>query len=185
MDPRTSFAVALTIFLVGLIGVTVYYRLRAQRVSGEAWETLLGRLTAVDRDKVALIASDLLGGSAEAEQQGAADCFEPEQIWELIGGLEGLEVLAANCDVLIDLACYVQQWYPEALVVAEQLRLNAREIKWHLGRLKGAARVGNLDSAFPDYAQRAISTYFLMTQHLLALYQSANLPGYGELSRAI
>ena len=185
MNPRTTFELALTVFFAALIAVTVYYRLRARRVSGQAWETLLQRLTAVDRDKVALIASDLLGDLGGEPMPVADAGFEPEQIAELIGGIRGLEVLAANCDVLIDLACYVQQWYPEALVVAEQLRLNAREIKWHVERLKGAARMGKLDSAFPDYAQRAISTYYLMTKHLLALYEAGNLPGYLELSRAI
>ena len=50
------------------------------------------------------------------------------QLWRLIGGLEGLEVLEKNSEVLIDLAFYLQQWYPEALVIAERLRLDAREL---------------------------------------------------------
>ena len=47
-------------------------------------------------------------------------------MWRLIGGLEGLEVLERNSEVLIDLAFYVQQWYPEALPIAERLRLDAQ-----------------------------------------------------------
>ncbi len=90
-----------------------------------------------------------------------------------------------NCAVLVDLAFYVQQWYPEASVVAEQLRLNAREIQWHVGRLKSAAQTGKLEIFFSDYAQPAITTYYLMTQRVLALYETYHLPGLADLQRAI
>jgi hypothetical protein len=69
--------------------------------------------------------------------------------------------------------------------VAEQLRLNAREIEWHIGRLKGAAQTGNLESSFADYAQRAAVIYYLMTKHVLSLYEQARLPELAELQQAI
>ncbi len=110
-----------------------------------------------------------------------ARTLEPAQIWKLVGGLEGLEVLEANCTVLIDLAFYVQLWYPEALVVAEQLRLSAREIEWHVGRLKGAQKTGKLESAFAMYAQPAVATYYLMTRQILALYEQGSIAMLTEL----
>src|SRR3569833_1529241 len=94
-----------------------------------------------------------------------------------LGGLEGLEILERNCQVLNDLAAYVQRQYPEANEVAEQLRLNAREVEWHVGRLKGAAQTGNLQSAFADYAQRTVVIYYVMTRNVLELYTRASLPG--------
>jgi hypothetical protein len=94
-------------------------------------------------------------------------------------------VIEHNCHVLIELATYIQQWYPEALVVAEQLRLNAREIEWHVGRLKGAAETGNLQSSFAAYAQRATVTYYLMTKHVLELYGQVGFPRLADLQRAI
>jgi hypothetical protein len=87
--------------------------------------------------------------------------------------------------VLVELATYVQRWHPEALVVAEQLRLNAREIEWHVGRLKGAAKTGNLQTAFASYAQRAVATYYLMTRNVLDLYEQARFPELTQLRRAI
>ncbi len=106
-------------------------------------------------------------------------------MWKLIGGLEGLEVLERNSEVLIDLAFYVQQWYPEALPIAERLRLDARELKWHVARLKGAAQKGNLQVSFPFYAQRAVVTYYLMTRRLLSLYEAANFSMLADLQRAL
>jgi len=103
----------------------------------------------------------------------------------MIGGMDGLEVLERNCAVLVDLVFYVQQWYPEALEIAEQLRLNAREIEWHIGRLKGAAKVGKAETSFPENAQRVIEIYYMMTRQVLSLYQQCNLPEFADLQRAL
>ena len=99
--------------------------------------------------------------SGRPKEADGAGGMEPSQMWKLIGGLEGLEVLERNSEVLIDLAFYVQQWYPEALPIAERLRLDARQLKWHVARLKGAAQKGDLQVSFPFYAQRAVVTYYL------------------------
>jgi hypothetical protein len=99
--------------------------------------------------------------------------------------LDGLEVLETNSEVLIDLAFYVQQWHPEALVIAERLRLDARELKWHVARLKGAARTGNLEISFPFYAQRAAVTYYLMTRRVLGLYEAGNFSMLADLQKAL
>ncbi len=174
---------ALAILVLGLIAVAVFFQLRAKRSGAQSWESLLQQLRVVDRYSVALIAADALAAPvADAVPQAE---LEPEEIWELIGGMAGLEALGANCDILIDLACHVQQVYPEALPVAEQLRLNAREIQWHLARLRGADRAESLHAVFPNYAQRAVSTYYVMTKTLLSLYEGANLPGYPELLKAL
>jgi hypothetical protein len=111
--------------------------------------------------------------------------LEPSAIWTLLGGLEGLEALERNCHVLVELAAHVQESYPEALIVAERLRLHAREIEWHVGRLKGAAQTGNLQSSFVDYAQRAAATYYMMTKLVLNLYEHVDFPKLAQLEQAI
>lgn len=179
------FAAILAVFFVSLIVIAVRSFARARKASSGEWDDLLGRLQEVDRGSIELIALDLIGeGSSPAEGYGGCE-LDASQISRMIGGLEGLQVLKQNCDVLIDLACYVQRWYPEAMLVAEELRLNAREIQWHISRLEGAARTQNLETNFADYAQRAVAAYYLMTQKVLALYASADLPGLVELQRAI
>jgi hypothetical protein len=145
----------------------------------------LASLTSIDRNNIALVALDLVDESGQPKGSHEAATLEPAQLWELVGGLEGLEVLERNSEVLIELACYVQQWYPEALVVAERLRLDARELKWHVGRLKGAAQTGNLHISFPFYAQRAVVTYYLMTRRVLSLYEAGNLSMLADLQREL
>ena len=177
------FTILVFVFLTILVALVVRHGRRAQRASTADWDELLGRLECVDREKIAAIARDALG-NGQTDAQGALE-FDGISIETMLGGLEGLEKLQRNCEVLIDLAAYVQRWYPEAVVVAEQLRLNARELEWHVGRLRGAAETGNLHSAFGDYAQRAVVIYYLMTQHVLELYARTSVSGVAQLQAAL
>jgi hypothetical protein len=179
------FIVAVAIFIVALIVIAAYYYCRSQKSSEQAWERLLKRLSVVDRSSIEEVALDIIDESGQKRNDEASAALDPSQIWKLVGGLKGLEVLEANCAVLVDLAFYVQQWYPEALVVAEQLRLSARDIEWHVGRLKSAQQTGKLESAFTMYAQPAVATYYLMTRRVLALYEERNLAMLADLRNAL
>jgi hypothetical protein len=176
------FFLALSVFLVALLSLLIHYylrRIRTEKNPYGSWEKLLGRLSAVNRENVALIASSVV-------DQGENDTnLDEAQLWSIVGGIKGLEALERNCAVLVDLVFYVQQWYPEALVIAEQLRMNAREIEWHIGRLKAAAKVGRAERAFPEHAEKVVVIYYTMTHRVLALYEEWNLPGLVELQRAL
>jgi hypothetical protein len=173
------FVIAVALLVMILVGIAGYCFLRSRRVDRNDWMTLLSRLRQLDRDKVAAVALDLL------EEQDVQSQLDPELIYDMVGGMNGLDALEQNCDVLIDLAAYVQRWYPEALELAEELRVNSRAIKWHIGRLRGASHTGHLREQFPEYAQRAVATYYLMTRSLLVLYEGVEVPEFAELQRAI
>lgn len=189
MTHRTIyFFIAVAIFLTVTVSIGSYYYLRALRAKKHPygrWEHLLRKVSSVDQANIRMIALDLIDESGEPRSPEHPYEVDPSDIPKLIGGLKGLEALERNCAVLIDLAFYVQQWYPEALAIAEDLRVNAREIEWHLGRLRAAERNGRLDSAFTEYGQRAIATYYLMTRRVIALYDHCELPQLAELQRAI
>ena len=176
------FLFAVSLLFCCLVAVGGAFWLRARRAASGSLETLLGRLHIVDRHSIALMAIELEDAPGADPEQSS---LEGWQIWEMLGGLEGLERMAANCQVLIDLACYVQQWHPEALVLAEDLRRNAREIQWHLGRLKGAQTVGHLEASFPDYAPRAAALYYTMTRRVLERFEASQTPGAGQLQQVL
>jgi hypothetical protein len=176
---QTLFLFAIAAFFLILVGAAAYYVWRARTAPKRAWMKLLGRLKQLDGDKFTTVALDLLEERDEQQQ------LDPELIFDMIGGMNGLDALEQNCDVLIELAAYVQRWYPEALELAEELRLNAREIRWHLSRLRGASGTGHLREQFPMYAQRAVATYYLMTRSLLVLYEGVRLPEYADLQQAL
>lgn len=179
------FVVLAVLLLAALGGVLLGYYLRSRRSAERTWEGILKRLTWIDREAIATVALDVIEESGKTRPGDESFTLDPSRIWSLLGGLEGLEIIEHNCQVLVELASYIQQWHPEAVVVAEQLRLNAREIEWHVGRLKGAAETGNLQSSFAAYAQRATVTYYLMTRHVLELYSQVSFPRLADLQQAI
>lgn len=183
MSPHTvAFAVVLLVFATGMLVTALVYLPRLQRRKQNSLEALLARITPLDRTSLAWIAEDLYG---EADHGSETERLESAQIWDLIGGMDGLLQMEANCAVLIDLASLLQERYPEALVVAEDLRLKTREIQWHLDRLRGAARLGKLEGVFEEYAQRAVASYYGMTQRVLELYAWGDLEAHAELQRVL
>lgn len=173
------------VFVAVLISIALYSFRRARRSSPTEWDDLIRRLAFVDRNSIREIALDVIDESGEPRRDSESAILESNQIWAMAGGWKGIEALEQNCRVLIDLAFYVQQWYPEAVAVTEQLRLSAREIEWHVSRLKVARQTGKLESTIPMYAQQAIATYYMMTRRVLDLYEKGNQQMLVELQRAL
>jgi hypothetical protein len=180
------FLAILLAFLVLILGVAAfYYRKNRQRdlYPYGQWEDLLQRLAPINHQSLGRIVGD---PAMELDLQSAdIEAMDSEDIWELLGGIRGIELIERNCSVLVDLVFYVQQWYPEALLIAEQLRLNAREVEWHIGRIKASARSGRPSAAAVEYMHQAVAVYYRMSREVLALYEQANLPGLADLQRAI
>ena len=179
------FLVAAAIFVAVLIALAGRNYYRARRSPQESWESLMHRLISVDRASVARIALDFFEESEQSAGDDRVVEVEPSEISQLIGGLKGIEVLGRNSQVLIEMACYLQRSYPEALIIAEQLRHSAREIELYVGRLRGAAQNGNLEVSFPFYGQRIIATYYRMTRQLLQLYEQGGVPMLADLQKAL
>ena len=183
--PDLYFLVAIGIFFSVLIFLAGYYYRRSRRSSAASFESIFSQLKWIDRSNVAQVALDLVDPSGQPKVDGSPATMDATRLWDLIGGLDGLETMERNSEVLIALAFYLQQWYPEALPIAGRLRLDARELKWHVTRLRGAAQKGNLQVSFPFYAQRAVATYYLMTRRVLDLYEASNFSMLADLQRAL
>jgi hypothetical protein len=184
----TFFFLVLSVFLLALLALVAHYnrrRIRTEKHPYGSLEKLLGRLSAVNRENVALIALSLVDEFGQRRGDECDPNLDEAQIWSMIGGIKGLESLERNCAVLVELVFYVQQWHPEALAIAEQLRLNAREIEWHIGMLKSAAKVGRAEKAFSQHAEEVAVIYYVMTRRVLALYEEWNLPELIELQGAL
>lgn len=173
--PFLLFAVVLIIAVLAIGG---YYLWRVRKSAKAGWEELLNRLLAVDHKGIDAVALDAIEPSGNRRTDPLARELEPDRIWELLGGLEGVERLEANSRVLIDMAAHLQRSYPEAAAVAEELRLQARELEWHVGRLKMAAEQGSLEFHIGTYAQNAAIAYYLMEQRLQGFCQRTNVPSF-------
>lgn len=184
-NSSTYFVIGVLALFVVLTSVAWHFYRRSRRSSRVSWEDLVQRLIWVDPKVVEQIALDLLNHSGQIDDNRDQERIDPARIFGMIGGLKGLEDLQTNGQVMIEMATLLQRSYPEALLVAEELRLYARELDWHIGRLEGAAKTGNLEISFPFYAKRAIATYYRMSRQLLALYQEKNLSVFSQLEKAL
>lgn len=158
-------------------GAVLWSRNRAS--SRSDWDALVARLAPLDGERLARIAAvqehpaEIDGEYTEAEEQ----C----RLWFLETGWKGLDDLQNNCSVMIDMAHFIQSRYPEAVVVAEQLRLTARQVEWHLDRIRLASKAGHVEACFAEYGNRAIGLYCGMTESVKILYRGLDIPEQAQL----
>ena len=179
--------VALAVLLFSAL-LWVSLRMLATRVQREesSWDELLARLAPVGRAGIQEVAVAFLDPTgSELDSRHVDRRLDPRDIWDFVGGIEGLKTMRRNAEVLIDLASYVSRWNLDALVVAEQLRLDANEIKIAISRIQKAGRIGRLETSFSIQASRAAAAYYLMTQRVYALYEISQSGLLAQLKAAI
>jgi hypothetical protein len=79
------------------------------------------------------------------------------------------------------MASHLQRSYPDAAGVAEELRLQAKELELYVERLRMADEQGSLEFHIATYAQNAAIAYYLMEQRLQALCQQAKVQSFRPL----
>jgi hypothetical protein len=116
--------------------------------------------------------------------------MEPKQIWESLGGYEGLKRMRQNAEIMLALAAYAQQWnFEEAVIVTERMRMDAASLRRAVRNVELGLLPAQLLPRFgymlPLHAQEASSAYYLMRQRLLALYETSHICRYPALAAAL
>ncbi len=176
------------ILLAAFVGVLSVTAIRSQRASVKlnrrSWNELVAGLQFIDFRGISLVARDYLD-----PRRGQID-LEPEEIWTLMGGDEGLRTMLANADRLIALAAFAQQWnLDEGVIVAERMRRDGLRLRKAVRQVQ----LGMLSQIFtgrhwvhvPFQLQEAASAYYLMRQRLLALYETSHIGLYPQLAEAV
>jgi hypothetical protein len=164
---------ALTLLLLQLV---------KQRQRG--WHDLVASLSKLDMVEVCAVATDYL-----APHSGQID-FEPDAIWESLGGYQGLRKMRENAEVMLALAACAQQWnFTEAVIVTERMRLDAASLRRAVRRVELGLIPSKLlrryQLTLPLHAQEASSAYYLMRQRLLCLYETSHAGLYPKLAAAL
>jgi hypothetical protein len=143
------------------------------------WETIVARLQPVPFAGLERVALDHL------QPRGNQLQLETDEMWELVGGWDGLRRMRRNADLIIQLAAYVRQWnHAEAVIVAERIRQDSLLLKRALLRI-GLHRISVYKLRAPFYVHQAASSYYLMTRRLLALYETNQYLLYPRLAEAL
>jgi hypothetical protein len=178
-----TFALSYIVFgglLCGFAGVVIAEALSARKRSRREWHDLVAGLRRVDFAGVSEVALDYL-----TPQRGQID-LEPSQIWDSLGGYEGLKKMRENSEIMLELAAYAQRWnFEEAVIVTERMRHDAVMLRRAIRRVKLGLLPIRLFRRFrftlPLHAQEACSAYYLMRQRLLSLYETSHECRYPAL----
>jgi hypothetical protein len=148
------------------------------------WHDLVARLNRLDMVELSAVAMDYL-----APRRGQID-LEPKEIWEFLGGYEGLKRMRDNAEIMLALAAYAQRWnFDEAVIVTERMRMDAATLRRAVRRVElgmiPASLLRHFRLTLPLHAQEASSAYYLMRQRLLALYETSHVSRYPTLAAAL
>jgi hypothetical protein len=181
MSRNLSFLFLAGILIAIILVIGIRYALRLRASSKTEWDALLESLIAIDRQGIDTVALDAIESSGQRRSDKLARELDPNEIWKLLGGLDGVQRLESNSRVLVEMAAYLQRSHSEAAAVAEELRLHAKELELQVGRLRMANEQGSLEFHIPTYAQNAAVAYYLMEQRLQALCRQTNVRSFRTL----
>jgi hypothetical protein len=148
------------------------------------WNDLVAGLYRLDIVELSAVAMDYL-----TPRRSQID-MEPNEIWEFLGGYEGLKRMRENAQIMLALAAYAQRWnFDEAVIVTERMRLDAATLRRAIRRVElgmiPAKLLRHFRITLPLHAQEASSAYYLMRQRLLALYETSHASRYPTLAAAL
>jgi hypothetical protein len=183
MSRNLSFLFLAGVLIAIILVIGIRYALRVRSSTKTEWDALLESLIAIDRQRIDAVALDAIESSGQRRSDRLARELNPDEIWKLLGGLNGVQRLESNSRVLVEMAAYLQRSHPEAAAVAEELRLHAKELELQVDRLRMADEQGSLEFHIPTYAQNAAVAYYLMEQRLQALCQRTNVRSFRTLQK--
>ncbi len=166
----------------GLLAVValIYAHARSRKLLSKDWQTLVTSIEPMHMRGLEMVALDHL------EPKKNQLRLEPDEIWGLVGGKEGLRRMEHNADLMIALAAYVRNWnHDQAIIVAERIRQDSIQLKRALRRIRWSAYIRRGQIRVPFYVHQAAASYYLMTRRLLALYETSQYMLYPVLAEAL
>jgi hypothetical protein len=170
--------------LCGFAGAVLADWRASRKIALLDWNDLVAGLYRLDMVELSAVAMDYL-----APHRGQID-LEPKEIWEFLGGYEGLKRMRENAEIMLALAAYAQRWnFEEAVIVTERMRMDAATLRRAVRRVElgmiPASLLRHFRLTLPLHAQEASSAYYLMRQRLLALYETSHVSRYPTLAAAL
>lgn len=173
--------VGLLVFVVASIGAAfVRTRKRNSDLTHLDWSVLVAKIAPLPSDVITRVAIGYLQpGSVE-------DANDMQDVWELIGGDEGLHRLYSNSQVLMALASRARWDHPdESFIAIEQMRRDAVVLRRAVIRLSLGLNLGYDRLYGPISVREAIGAYYLMRGRVLTLYAKHHGPRSLELSAVL
>lgn len=153
---------------------------RGTRYANAEWETLIAKLEPVPFEPLQRVALEHLAPHGKQLQ------LEPSEMWEMLGGYEGLCRMKRNAEILVALAAYVQRWnFTESIIVAERMHQDALLLRRSIFRIRLGYWLSRASLKTPFHLHMAAASYYLLTQRVRALYEANQFVLAPRLSAAL
>jgi hypothetical protein len=174
------FLVSLLSILSTGVGYMAYVAYRRRKFAARSLEDILVNLQPVNLDGLRSIADCYLHPGKDQLR------IEPNEMWEIVGGLKGIEQLKQNARIMLDLAVFAERWnWEQGPVISEMIRRDATRLNRAVIRLE-LAFVFHLGFVrAPFHLQEATSSYYLIRGRLLGLYQMSHIALVPQLEAAL
>ncbi len=173
--------IVITALVTILLGCALLHSyITAKRLAACTWDELVAKLHPVESNGVMTVALNHLVPERDALN------LEPQKMWILMGGLEGVQRMRENGRILVALASYVERWnFDEGIIIAERMRRDGMQLRRAVTRIMLATFLGRQRMRVPFYLQEVASSYYLMRQRLLVLYETNHAGLYSRLAEAL
>ena len=172
---------------VAVVLALLLLRNRARRDREMSWEQIVSKLCPVESEGVATISNRYLNPQKNLTET------QPQAMYQMLGGMAGLNAMYENSKVILALAGYATRWnFEEGYIVTEKIRRDAVRLQRTimLIQLEIVLKDGIFYKIFrlrkaAFRLEEAASLYQRMTLHLLALYESSHVGLYPQLLAAL
>ena len=168
----------------GLLVAAIRTQISAVRVDRRSWADLVSAIERIEFDRIKSVARDYL------DPQEGQISLEPTDMWLMLGGRDGLRRMRQNARLMLLLAAHAQQWnFDEGVIVTERIRRDALRLQTAIRQIETALLMHRLmrrsATLIPFHLHEAASSYYLMRQRLLALYQTSHAGLYPRLAEVL
>jgi len=173
--------IVLGVVICVLIAAAIWTQYASLKLTRQTWEGLVSQLQRLNFHGVTVVARDFL------EPHRGQLSLEPEQMWQLVGGYKGLTMMRENANVMLALAAFAHRWnFEEGVIVSERMRRDALSLRRAVYRVELRRMILTLlprrfRFTAPFDVHEAASSYYLMRQRLLALYETSHAGLYPAL----
>lgn len=185
---RKGLAVVVYLLLGAVVGGLLVAAIRTQisavRLDRRSWTDLVSAIERIEFERIRSVARDYL------DPQEGQISLEPTDMWLMLGGREGLRRMRQNARLMLLLAAHAQQWnFDEGVIVTERIRRDALRLQTSVRQVEMALMMHRFlrrsATLIPFHLHEAASSYYLMRQRLLALYQTSHAGLYPRLAEVL
>jgi len=168
----------------GLLVAAIRTQISAVQVDRRSWTDVVSAIERIEFERVKSVARDYL------DPQEGQIALEPTDMWLMLGGRDGLRRMRQNAKLMLVLAAHAQRWnFDEGVIVTERIRRDALRLQAAIRHIEVALLLHRVmrrsATLIPFHLHEAASSYYLMRQRLLALYQTSHAGLYPRLAEVL